>query len=79
MERIRRRMEKLTEGESKSLDLLLAGKLNREIADSLKISVRTVEERRKKIMRKMKASSLPELARDVTLLEFFSARNRFDR
>ena len=72
IERIRRRMERLTEGEGDVLNLLLAGKLNREIAGSLKISVRTVEVRRAKVMEKMNASSMPEMLRDVILLEIFS-------
>ena len=74
MERIRRRMESLTEGESEVLNLLRAGKLNREIAESLKISVRAVEVRRAKLMGKMKASSMAELLRDAILLDIFSEK-----
>jgi two-component system, LuxR family, response regulator FixJ len=74
IERIDRRMQKLTQGESDVLALLRAGKSNREIAESFAISIRTVEVRRAKVMEKMKASSLPELLRDVFLLEFFSEK-----
>jgi two-component system, LuxR family, response regulator FixJ len=74
MERIRRRMERLTAGESEVLNLLLTGKLNREIAETLSISVRTVEVRRAKVMEKMKAPSMPEMLRDVILLEIFSEK-----
>jgi two-component system, LuxR family, response regulator FixJ len=76
MERIRRRMEKLTDGESAVLKLIEAGKLNREIAEALGISVRTVEVRRAKLLEKMKASSLAEMLRDVILLEIFSAKEQ---
>jgi two-component system, LuxR family, response regulator FixJ len=72
--RIRRRMEQLSAGESEVLSLILAGKMNREIAETLKISVRTVEVRRAKVMEKMKASSLAELIRAALLLEIFSAK-----
>ncbi|MCC6127033.1 MAG: response regulator transcription factor [Pirellulales bacterium] len=72
VERIRRRMERLNEGELAVLELMQAGKPNREIAESLKLSVRAVEVRRAKIMEKMKVSSLAELLRNVILLEFFS-------
>jgi FixJ family two-component response regulator len=68
------RKKKLTTGESEVLDLLLAGKLNREIADSLKVSVRAVEVRRAKIMEKMKASSLAELIRAAVLAEIHAAK-----
>jgi two-component system, LuxR family, response regulator FixJ len=70
IERIHRRMEKLTEGETDVLKLLLAGNMNREIAETLDVSVRTVEVRRAKLMEKMKADTLPEMLRDVFFLEF---------
>ena len=72
IDRIERRMEKLTEGESAVLSLLLAGKMNREIAAALRISVRTVEVRRAKVMEKMKASSLAEIIRDVLFVEILT-------
>jgi RNA polymerase sigma factor (sigma-70 family) len=77
MERIRRRLEKLTKKESDVLKLIMAGKLNREIADMLKISLRTVEERRSKITQKMKAASLPEMIREIVLYEYFSEKSLF--
>jgi two-component system, LuxR family, response regulator FixJ len=70
IDRIERRMEKLTEGESEVLTLMLAGKLNREIAAALRISVRTVEVRRAKVMKKMKAATLTEIVREVLFVEF---------
>jgi FixJ family two-component response regulator len=72
IDRTRRRIEKLTEGETDVLKLLAAGKMNREIGETLNVSVRAVEVRRAKIMEKMKADTLPELLRDVFFLEFSS-------
>jgi FixJ family two-component response regulator len=77
MERTRRRIEKLTTKESDVLKLIMAGKLNREIADMLKVSLRTVEERRSKITQKMKAASLPEMIREIVLYEYFSEKSLF--
>ena len=74
--RIRRRMEQLSAGESEVLSLILAGKMNREIAETLNISVRTVEVRRSMVMEKMKASSLAELIRAALLVEIFLAKQR---
>jgi two-component system, LuxR family, response regulator FixJ len=71
-DRVRRRLERLTTGEADVLKSLAAGKTNREIADALDVSVRTVEVRRAKVMEKMKADTLPELLHDVFFLEFSS-------
>jgi two-component system, LuxR family, response regulator FixJ len=72
--RICARKKKLTDGENEVLALLLAGRMNREIADALKVSVRTVEVRRSKLMDKMKASSLAELIRAAVLAEIHAAK-----
>lgn len=61
--KIRRRLGLLSPGESEVLELLLEGSSNREIAGTLGLSVRTIEVRRAKLMKKMKARSLPELVR----------------
>jgi FixJ family two-component response regulator len=45
------------------LRLLIDGRLNKEIAEELGLSVRTIEVRRSKLMKKMKADSLAELVR----------------
>jgi len=55
------RLSKLTEGECEVLRLLTRGQSNKTIAAQLGLSVRTIEVRRSKIMRKMKADSLAEL------------------
>jgi FixJ family two-component response regulator len=43
------------------LDLVVAGKLNKTIADQLGISIKTVETHRSKVMEKMQAKSLADL------------------
>ena len=60
------RLSKLTAGERDVLDLILGGKYNKEIAASLSLSVRTVEDRRARIMKKMDAKSVAELVQLAT-------------
>ena len=45
------------------LQLLAEGRTNKEIANALKISVRTVETHRAKLMTKLNAHSLSDLVR----------------
>jgi two-component system, LuxR family, response regulator FixJ len=59
------RLALLTSGERAVLDLILEGKLNKEIATDLKLSTRTVEDRRAKLMKKMGVKSLAELVQLV--------------
>jgi FixJ family two-component response regulator len=63
VERIRRRKAKLAPAYREVLDMVVAGKSNRQIADELELSVRAIEERRAKVMRTMRARSLAELVR----------------
>ncbi len=60
-----RRLTGLSPGEREVLDLVLAGKLNKEIASQLDVSVRTVEDRRSRLMKKMQAESVVELVQMV--------------
>jgi two-component system response regulator FixJ len=55
--------------EKEILDLVVAGLANREIADRLSLSIKTVEAHRSKVMAKMEATSLPHLIRQALLLE----------
>jgi two-component system, LuxR family, response regulator FixJ len=57
------RLTLLSEREREVMDLALAGKTNKLIADRLGITVRTVEAHRAKIMEKMRAGSMIELVR----------------
>lgn len=67
-----RRWQELNEDERYVMQRLLDGKVNKEIAHSLEISLRTVELRRSRIMKKMRASSLPELVRLVCAAQSIS-------
>lgn len=60
------RIARLTPGERDVLDLILEGKLNKEIAAGLSLSVRTVEDRRARLMKKMQVNSVVELVRLAT-------------
>ncbi|HEY1190976.1 MAG TPA: response regulator [Gemmata sp.] len=55
------RLSALTPKERAVLDLIAAGKTNREMADALGLSVRAVEDRRARLMKKVSAGSVAEL------------------
>jgi FixJ family two-component response regulator len=57
------RLQRLSAGEQIVLRMLIDGRSNKAIAEELKLSVRTIEVRRAKVMKKMKAESLAELIR----------------
>lgn len=61
--KMRQRLDRLTSGEHEVLRLLIDGNSNKAIATELELSVRTIEVRRAKLMKKMKAESLAELIR----------------
>ena len=58
---MRARLAALTPKEREVLDLLAAGKTNKEIADALGLSVRAVEDRRGRLMKRVGAGSPAEL------------------
>jgi two-component system response regulator FixJ len=60
-ESARSRFERLTHSEREVLELVVAGKTNKMIARELGISVRTVENRRARIMKKLQVESRTEL------------------
>ncbi|MCK0508493.1 response regulator transcription factor [Aromatoleum anaerobium] len=64
-----RRLGSLTQREREVLDLIIAGKLNKQIADVLGISIKTVEVHRARVMEKMGAHSLAKLVRHVISAE----------
>lgn len=57
-----RRLAQLTDGEREVLNLMLRGKVNKNIASRLGIALRTVEARRKRVFTKMGTRSLAEIA-----------------
>ncbi len=65
--KVEEQLERLTSGERTVLNLILEGKLNKEIAADLKLSVRTIEDRRAKLMKKMDAKCLAELIQLVMM------------
>jgi two-component system response regulator FixJ len=70
-ERIRKQMlhGQLTPGERDVLQLVVAGRLNKNIAAALQVSLRTVEDRRGKVMQKLGANTVPDLVRFTQELE----------
>jgi FixJ family two-component response regulator len=55
------RLASLTQREREVLDRVVAGKINREIAEELAISIKTVEAHRAKLMEKLEVGSVAEL------------------
>jgi FixJ family two-component response regulator len=62
---IARRLASLTEREVEVMELIVAGKLNKQVADILGISIKTVEVHRARIMNKMAVRSVAELVQAV--------------
>ena len=57
----RERLALLTQREREVLDLIVAGRMNREIAERLDTSIKTVEAHRAKVMEKLDVNSVAEL------------------
>ncbi|MBL8483996.1 MAG: DNA-binding response regulator, partial [Rhodocyclaceae bacterium] len=60
-----RRLESLTERETEVMRLIVAGRLNKQIADDLGISIKTVEVHRARVMEKMDVRAVAELVQAV--------------
>lgn len=60
---LRRRFDSLTPREREVMALVAAGRLNKQIAAELDLSEVTIKVHRAQVMRKMAASSLPDLVR----------------
>jgi FixJ family two-component response regulator len=63
---VAQRLATLTQREREVLDRVVAGKMNREIAEALDISIKTVEAHRSRIMEKLEVGSVAELVQ-ITL------------
>jgi len=63
VDEIRLRYSLLTEREREVMKLVVAGRMNKQIAGELDVSEVTVKVHRGQVMRKMRARSLPELVR----------------
>lgn len=66
---IRARLDALTMREREVMQGMVAGRLNKQIADSLGISMKTVEQHRAKVMEKLRVDSLAELVRMVVQVQ----------
>lgn len=62
---IRSRLDSLTRKEREVLDLILKGKTNREMAEKLTLSLRAIEDRRSRVMKRMEMSSVVDLVSAV--------------
>ena len=62
---VAQRLDSLTQREREVLGLIVGGKLNKQIADDLGISIKTVEVHRSRVMYKMGAESVAELVQLV--------------
>jgi FixJ family two-component response regulator len=68
-EDVARRSERLSVREREVFDRVVQGMLNKQIADDLEVSIKTVELHRAHLMEKMEATSLADLVRMAVLLE----------
>ena len=66
---VRERIAQLNDDEMKVLHLISRGKANKQVAAELGISIRTVEQRRRRIMQKLKVNTFADLMRLVTFME----------
>ena len=62
---VTQRLDSLTQREREVLGLIVGGKLNKQIANDLGISIKTVEVHRSRVMEKMSAGSVAELVQLV--------------
>jgi FixJ family two-component response regulator len=58
-------MSRLTARENQVLERIMAGRLNKQIADDLSIGIKTVEAHRANIMMKFKANTLADMLKVV--------------
>ena len=72
---LRERFETLTVREREVMGHVVTGRLNKQIAGDMGISLMTVKIHRGQVMRKMRAASLPELARMADKLREAAAFN----
>ena len=66
---ISHRLEQLTQREREVMNLVVAGRLNKQIADELNISMKTVEAHRARVMEKMGVRTLAELVKATMSLD----------
>jgi FixJ family two-component response regulator len=69
---LRTRFDMLSSREREVMLLVVAGRLNKQIANDIGIAEATVKVHRTHVMRKMKARSFPELCRMADILKLKS-------
>jgi FixJ family two-component response regulator len=72
--RLRERFASLTHRQRNVFDLIVAGKLNKQIADELDVAERTVKREREQVMAKLDVQSVADLGRLAELLQHSTAR-----
>lgn len=60
-ERAAERLQRLTEKERQVVELLIAGRTNKQMAAQLGLTLRAIEDRRARVMRKLEVQSLAEI------------------
>ena len=73
---LRRRHASLTPRERETLELVIGGLLNKQVADAMGISEIMAKTHKRKVMEKMQARSLPDLVRGAERLRIVSSRHR---
>jgi FixJ family two-component response regulator len=68
--KVDRRLENLTPAEREVMDQVVAGKTNKMIATNLDLSIRAVEDRRARMMRKLRVKSRAELLELIMTAQF---------
>jgi FixJ family two-component response regulator len=76
MAELKARFDTLTAREREVMAFVVTGRLNKQIASDFGVSEITVKVHRGQVMRKMRASSLPELARMADQLQLTPTRPR---
>ncbi len=73
---LRQRLALLTPRERETMELVIGGLLNKQVADAMGISEIMAKTHKRKVMEKMAARSLPDLVRDCARLQILSTRHR---
>lgn len=73
---LRRRHASLTPRERETLQLVIGGLLNKQVADALGVSEIMAKTHKRKVMEKMAARSLPDLVRGAERLQIEKTRSR---
>lgn len=73
---LRARLASLTPRERETMELVIGGLLNKQVADAMGISEIMAKTHKRKVMEKMQARSLPDLVRDAERLQIMSTRHR---